>query len=736
MRALFSFAVIAAFPFAAASCGSSSAAPAVTPSGTAGAAGAGNGGGGSAGKAGGGGGAAAVPGVSVSFDVAAALGDPAHVFDFPYPSDLRLTATGAPDMSGFPNPAGVKVVADLLPETKERRGFPVMPVAYFRFSDDVSTHDAESVIAADVASPTLLVDVDASSDERGRLVPTVAQSFAADDYTGDHLLGVAMRPGFVLRPHRTYAFVVLRALGDANGKPLGVPKALATLAAGGTPEGPHGAELAKLYAPLWETLKTKGVDAAQVAAATVFTTGDVVADLFELSSKIVASRKITIENLHVDPDDGAKHPRFCELVGTVTYPQFQRGTPPFDTEGTFAIGADGLPIEQRQEVAPITITLPKAAMPAGGYPLVTYFHGSGGLSSAIVDRGTWHVESDPTKCPIVPAQLSALDVWGTTKGCNTKGEGPAHVVAPFGIAMAASALPVNPERLMTSDELAYLNLNNLQALRDVFRQGVIEQRLFIEALRTLSIPPSAVAACSGLSLPAGATAYSFAEGSLFAQGQSMGGMYTNLVGAVEPRIKAVVPTGAGMTYSYFVAKSHLFGGLAGKVAVVLATPKTKLTFLHPTLHVLETAAETIDPIVFAARLARDPLAMHPARSIYAPAGKDDSYFPPEIYDAFALAYGHGEAGSQVWTSMQDALKLDGRDGILPYPVTANRTSLNGATYTGAIVQYAGDGVYDPHAIYSQLDAVKYQYGCFYASLLATGKATIAAPQALGMPCPM
>lgn len=52
-----------------------------------------------------------------------------------------------------------------------------------------------------------------------------------------------------------------------------------------------------------------------------------------------------------------------------------------------------------------------------------------------------------------------------------------------------------------------------------------------------------------------------------------------------------------------------------------------------------------------------------------------------------------------------------------------------------MVQYHGDGIYDPHAIYSQLDAVKYQYGCFLSTMLATGTATVPAPAPLGTPCP-
>jgi hypothetical protein len=86
--------------------------------------------------------------------------------------------------------------------------------------------------------------------------------------------------------------------------------------------------------------------------------------------------------------------------------------------------------------------------------------------------------------------------------------------------------------------------------------------------------------------------------------------------------------------------------------------------------------------------------------------------------------------------MQDALKLEGRDGIIPYSVADDVTTDDGKTpYTGMVVQYKGDGVYDPHAIYSQLDSVKYQYGCFLSTFLTTGKAVVPAPQPLGTPCP-
>jgi hypothetical protein len=123
------------------------------------------------------------------------------------------------------------------------------------------------------------------------------------------------------------------------------------------------------------------------------------------------------------------------------------------------------------------------------------------------------------------------------------------------------------------------------------------------------------------------------------------------------------------------------------------------------------------------------------RPVYEPVGQGDSYFPTEVDDAVALAYGHKEAGEVVWADMQSALALESLDGVAAYPVAQELTSADGTPYTGVVVQYQGDGIYDPHAIFAQLDAVKYQYGGLFASFIATGTATVPAPQPLGTPCP-
>ena len=658
------------------------------------------------------------------------LATAATFYDFPYPSDLRLTAQGTPDLRGIPISARSTLASGMVPIAAQHPGFPVVPAAYFRFDGDLAAYSPADVIPASPTSSILLIDIDPDSPDRGALFPVVAATLPPDDYSPPGTLAVAARPGFVLDAGRTYAFVVTTDVLDLGGAHVAPAASIAALARGETPAGARGPALATAYAPLFATLATLGIDPTRVASATVLTTGDVVAELAALSDSIVARYDVPITDLTVDPDDGADHPRFCELRGSVTYPQFQEGTPPFDTGGLFVRDADGALVEQRMETVPLTISIPKGPMPAAGFPLTMYFHGSGGLSTASVDRGTWYRTTDPTSCPDGVFGESWLDYTG----CNTKGEGPAHVLARHGFAVAGSALPVNPERVPGASDIEYLNFNNLGPGRDLFRQGIIEQRLFLEALLALRISPATVAACSGLSLPAGATDYRFDGAHVYAQGQSMGGQYTNLFSAVEPRVLASLPTGAGGYWSQFILETPLIPNLPNIIGPVLIRTRVPLTFLHPALQIYETAWEAVDPMVYMPRLARRPLPGHPVRSIYEPVGIGDSFFATPTYDAMALAYGHQEAGDIIWPSMQQALALAGHEGIAAYPVQQNVMSEDGTPYTGVVVQYEGDGIYDAHALYTQIPAVKHQYGCFLATHLATGTATVVAPGLETDPC--
>jgi hypothetical protein len=602
----------------------------------------------------------------------------ATFFDYPWPSDRRLDSNGAPDITGFPNPRNVPILTSLLSIVPARRGFPVMPAGYFRFTEPVAISPLDEPVTNGAFR---LVDIDPNSPERGTMYPVVAHALVKDIYIpDDNVIAVAPRPGVVLRGGTEYAYVLMKT---AN---LERPDAFRE----------------SDFADLWATFDMLALARSEVIAATEFTTGDEVARVAARAEAIRSAFHPTIDNIALA---ATQYPTFCTLTALITMPQFQTGTQPFDSGGIFALDGNDVPMQQGTMTIPLTITLPNEAMPAAGWPLYQFFHGSGGVSTGIVDLGPSPDSGDHP----------------------TPGQGPGYVVALHHIAAASSALPLNPERLSGATDYEYLNINNLAAFPQTFQQGVFEQRMLLDALLALHVPQATVAACAGISTPSD---HFFNPAKLVAGGQSMGGMYTNMVGAVEPRFPALVPTGAGGFWNLMILESSIVPGARQLLGTALGIDDTQLVFVHPAMNTLALSWEAAEPMVYMARLGRRPLPGMPVHHVYEPVGQGDSYFPTEVYDAAALAYGNEEAGAPVWPTMQDALGLDGLDGLLSYPVRADE-----AGRTRVVVQYMGDGLIDPHYIYRQLDAVKHQYGCFLESYLRDGTPTVPAPGGLTDPCP-
>ncbi|CAN5900090.1 hypothetical protein BH11MYX2_BH11MYX2_29980 [soil metagenome] len=628
---------------------------------------------------------------TVAFDLSG--GD--ELFAMPYPSDLRVKEDHTIDLATFPNPRQLPIVKDLLSSAAEHHGFPVMPIAYFRFTGEAPAHAITDVLPAKADQVALLVEIDATSPEKGSLYPLVAYTLPKDGFTGEGLVAVAPRPGAVLRPMTTYAFVLRTAFAPD----VDAPAAFKELESGG---GPDAAKA--LFAPLWPALESMQIAKKDVLVATVFTTGDAVREMHTLSELARLHRNPTIDNLAIDTEHGVNHPDVCVLAGTITYPQFQKGVQPFSTEGRFVVDPELGPVQQGEMTVPVRITIPKGTMPLTGWPLWQYVHGSGGASFDLVDEG-----------------------YNTTADSGAQpGEGPGVVVGRRGIAAASSAMPVNPERLVGADAQAYLNFNNLAALPYTFQQGVFEQRLFLDALLSLHVTTAMLNGC-GATLPAGHTYGTFDPARAMLGGHSMGGMYTNMIGAVESRFNVLTPFGAGGFWNLMILDTEVVANGRELLAGILGVDGETLTFTHPVLAMLGTGWEVAEPGASMARIARRPLDGFPARSVYEPIGLDDRYFPNAVYDAAALAYGNSEAGAIVWPGTQDALGTQGLDGIAQYPVKQNRANADGVKTTSVAVQYSDGGLVDAHQIYRQLPEVRYQYGCFLASYLRDGVPTVYAP---------
>ncbi|MGE5187252.1 MAG: hypothetical protein ACM31C_34630, partial [Acidobacteriota bacterium] len=289
----------------------------------------------------------------------------ATYFDYPWPSDLRLDAAGAPDLTGFPNPRNVPILTDLMSIVPARTGFPVMAAGYFRFTAPIPDRTLDAVMTD---GPVYLVDIDPMSPERGTTFPVVAVTLPKDPYVPTNVLAVAPRPGIVLRAATEYAYVLGKDVAPGFARPSGLRES-----------DPH-------FANLWQTLDQIGLPRAQVLAATVFTTGDEIAAVAARAEAVRQAYHPVIENVQLVGD--ATYDGFCRLSATITMPQFQTGTPPFNDGGTFVIDpATQLPMKQAEMTIPVTITLPKETMPATGWPLYQFFHGSGGLSTGLVDLG-------------------------------------------------------------------------------------------------------------------------------------------------------------------------------------------------------------------------------------------------------------------------------------------------------------------------------------------------------------
>jgi hypothetical protein len=195
-------------------------------------------------------------------------------------------------------------------------------------------------------------------------------------------------------------------------------------------------------------------------------------------------------------------------------------------------------------------------------------------------------------------------------------------------------------------------------------------------------------------------------------------------------VRATAASGAGGDWQYFVLTSPQVP--AGTLPFILSTG-SGMTWQHPVLMLLEAAWEPAEPMVYAGRVGRDPLLGHTPRPVYEPVGASDSYFPEAIYDAMSLAYGNQEAGTQVWTTLQAALTLEGLSGLAPYPVQNDAPSQAGGHFTGVVAQYVDPTGYDGHYIFTQVEAVKHQYACFLSTAL-DGGAVVVGPGTLASPC--
>src|SRR5204863_8140427 len=87
---------------------------------------------------------------------------------------------------------------------------------------------------------------------------------------------------------------------------------------------------------------------------------------------------------------GAPNADFYEIHGKVSIPSYQQGTLPYEFPadgGAIMFDGAGAPVQNGSIDVCFALTIPKTAMPGGGWPLVVHAHGTGGSFKAAVNDG-------------------------------------------------------------------------------------------------------------------------------------------------------------------------------------------------------------------------------------------------------------------------------------------------------------------------------------------------------------
>ena len=638
----------------------------------------------------------------------------AGFYDAPFPGEHRRAADGRPDLSGFPG-AGENRLLDrvLALLARDADGFGLTSAVFLPLSAPIDPARLPTTAGSlDPGAPVFLVDVDPASPEQGRRIPVVAH-FSPDGgpFGAPNLLALLPLQGVPLRASTTYAAVVLRALGDATGAPLGVSLPMAQLLAGRRPDG-LSAPAFERYREALGALSSLGVAGASLAGVTVFRTGDPAREMARFYADAVA-RPL--------PTPAPFEPRevfdsFCVFASRVGMPVYQAGEPPYEPEGGgWARDAQGNPALQRVEEARLVVTIPRAPMPAAGYPAVVFSRTGGGGDRPLVDRGPRASNGGPAIDP---------------------GTGPALHFARAGWAGLSIDGPHGGLRNVTKGDEQFLmfNVTNPEALRDNVRQSALELGLAARLLSSLELD---VSSCPGAGLGGKARL----DASLPAlMGHSMGATISPLTLAVEPSFRALLLSGAGGSWIENVIHKQKPLPVRGFMEILLGvSPEWKLHTHDPALSLFQWAGEPADPPVYGSSILDGEAG---PRHVLMMQGMVDRYILPSIAAATALSAGLDLAGEGLdegtaevasFAPLRSLLPLVGR-GAVGFPAGANRETRGGAKVTAVVTQHREDGIEDGHEVVFQTPGPKLQYRCFLRSL-AAGSPVVVAPGAEDAPCP-
>ena len=499
-----------------------------------------------------------------------------------------------------------------------------------------------------------------------------------------------------LAQHTRYLMVVTRGVRDAGGAPIGTAAFRRELNYGQT-----GSTADKAYRKaLLDALRSlpAGVQPADVAAASLFTTQSVTAQLEQIRRQLgaaapapasftlgsggertvfpradVTSILFARQTSTAGPGAPAPLPAFPLLslfgsIGTVAFGAYD--SPDYETPAKVipATGtATGTPVPQRVSRIHFNLFLPAGPVPAGGWPVAVFGHGFGD-----------HKNSSPL---VVAASMAGAGI--ATVAINVVGHGGGDqgtltvtrtTGAPVTFSAGGRGVDQNGDGAIASTEgVDAAPPHTLVANRDGLRQTIVD---LMQLVRVLEV---------GADVDGNGTR-DLDPGRISYFGQSFGGIYGAPFLAVEPNVRTGVvnvpggpiieiarlsPTFRPLVWLSLVGRTPVLANLPGLFQFDENLPLRNQPPLVDTvpgaapiqqlIEHSEWAAQSANPAAYAPHLIRSPLEDVPAKSIILQFARGDRTVPNPTISAIIRA---GDLASRTTLFRND----------LAHPVTPGLSS--------------------------------------------------------------
>lgn len=629
--------------------------------------------------------------------------DADHFYDHPWPSDLRLE-NGRVKLSNFPNPkrsGNIDAYIESMDGVLD--GFSPAGAGFVRFTGGfIPTTLPSPEETLESGAAVQLIDIDPTSPEYGnrRLVSLRFQALAGI-YYHSNTLAFMPSPGFPLRAHTRYAFIVTNALVDSLGRPFTKSQDLAEVLGDEPTTNPATVAVKAELDPAIAEIEKAGVRRNKIIQLAVFTTSDPTKELFTFRDHLLAhapAPTVDQNRWHLVGTSDAS----AEYVGSYgPSPNYQKGTTPFllaKDGGAFNYVGDEPAIVDTFDLR-FSLSIPTSDAcppPAKGYPIALYAHGTGGNFRSYVRDGT-------------AASLAARCIASMGVDQIFHGKRP-------------GAPPPDDDNAIA---LRFFNVDNVLAARTSNRQSALDEvqraRLFTE---------------THIKIPADISVWdqtiSFDPSRVMFFGHSQGGLNGPLFLAADNQALGGVLSGSGALMSITLTqKTEPAPSVADIVKTVMLGLRPEefgeVDMFHPALSFAQMLVDVTDPIHYARHIINEPRQGMKSKSVYMtvgidPSGRGDSYAPPRGIEMHAVAMGLPLITNGQQFAVPEML-WKGGPGILTLPtptkampLVALHQNLANKSATGALAQWAPALGSDGHFVVFDIAGARAQADTFISTL--------------------